>query len=56
MNRLLQKEIIVELKYKLLKVINQLEDDEYTKEHIMKDLLHILSRLDDEDEHVKRIK
>ncbi|MBA2876871.1 hypothetical protein [Thermaerobacillus caldiproteolyticus] len=52
MDRLLQKEIIVELKYELLKVIHQLKDDEYTKEHIMKDLLHILSRLDDEDEHI----
>ncbi|UOE75824.1 hypothetical protein [Parageobacillus thermoglucosidasius] len=31
MDRLLQKEIIVELKYELLKVINQLKDDEYTK-------------------------
>ncbi|PLS17632.1 hypothetical protein CVD28_11620 [Bacillus sp. M6-12] len=52
MDSLLYKEIITELKLYTLRIINQLNDDEaYTKEMAIKDLLQLVSRLEEEEPH-----
>lgn len=53
MDKMMQKEVIVELELAALKILNKLDDEQYTKEKLRGDLVKLVGRLDDEDVRVK---